>query len=340
MRPGTPVAILGAGSWGTTLAWLLARQGVAVHLWCRDPDRAAEIARSRRNDRYLSTLELPAEITISADLPGLLKDARLVVLAVPSQAARSVLEQAAPHRPTRAPMLLASKGLELTSGRRMSEVAVETLGDEVGDRLAVLSGPNLSAEIVAGLPATTVIASTNEALRRDLQQLFSSERFRVYTNSDVIGVELGEALKNPIAIAAGICDGLGGGDNSKAALVTRGLAEMTRLAVAAGARATTLSGLSGLGDLIATAYGDSSRNHQLGRALGRGQDLAAAQAALGQVAEGVPTTAAAVALAKQLGVDLPLTAVLRQVLFEGKPIADAIPALLRRELRSEGDVSP
>jgi len=334
MSEAPPAAVLGAGSWGTTLAWMLCARG-EVRLWCRDAKRAAAIARTRRNTRYLPDLALPEAIRVSASLDECLAGAGLVVLATPAQAAREVLSQAAPHWAPDASLLIGSKGLELATGLRMTQVAAETLGEGAAGRVAVLSGPNLSREIVAGLPATTVIASESAAVASALQQRFGSSALRVYTNDDVTGVELGGALKNPIAVAAGICDGLRHGDNAKSALVTRGLAEITRLGVAAGARASTFAGLSGLGDLITTAYSDLSRNHRLGRMLGEGRSLTEAQAALGQVAEGVPTAEAACVLAERLGVEVPIIAELRAVLFRGKPLGEAIGALMQRDLRGE-----
>ena len=330
-----PIAVLGAGSWGTTLAWLLAQRCDDVRLWCRDPERAEAIQSSRHNERYLPQLELPAGLAAVSSLEAALDGVELVVSAVPTQATRGILTEARTRIAGDCPLLLANKGLELDTGLRPSQVAAAVWGDGASDRLCVLSGPNLAHEIAAGLPATTVIASENPDLAEALQNLLGSHRFRVYTNDDVVGVELGGALKNPIAIVAGICDGLGVGDNAKAGVVTRGLAEISRLALAAGARPATLSGLSGMGDLIATAYSGLSRNHRLGLALGRGEDLETAQSELGQVAEGVPTTKAACLLAGELGVELPITAELRKVLFEGYPIAEAIPALMRRELRRE-----
>ena len=328
-RPGA-VAVLGGGSWGTALAWLLALNGHPVRLWLRDPAAAAAMAASRCNQRYLPDLSLPPAIHPTADLPGALSDADAVVVAVPTGAVRDTLTAAASDLPRGAPLLLAAKGLERETGLRLSEVAADVLGADVGLRLAVLSGPNLAREIVQRRPAATVIAARVPAVAAELQARFAHPFFRVYTNSDVAGVEYGGALKNPIAIAAGISDALRYGDNTLATLLTRGLAEITRIGTAAGGEAATFSGLAGLGDLLATAHSPLSRNYRVGRALGEGRSLQEAQAALGQVAEGVPTTAAAVLLAERLGVHAPVMRALHGVLFEGETVENTVAALLAR----------
>jgi glycerol-3-phosphate dehydrogenase (NAD(P)+) len=334
----TPIAVLGAGSWGTALAWLLGEKGLAVRLWCRDAEAAQRLTLERENARYLPGLRLPPTVAPTADFPHAVSDAKLVVAAVPVSAVRGVLRQLA-ATPTSSPaLLLAAKGLEAGTGRRLSQVATEELGVATAQRVAVLSGPNLAGEITQRAPAASVVATTNEGLGRELRETLGTAFFRVYSNSDLIGVELGGALKNPIALAAGISDGLGLGANAKASLLTRGLAEMTRLGVAAGANAATFSGLSGLGDLLATANSPLSRNYRLGLALGQGQALAAALAALGQVAEGVPTTEAALRLAAEVGLDaeaLPIFSALRGVLSGGLPVTDAVTGLLARPYRDE-----
>lgn len=327
------VTVLGGGSWGTALAWLLGEKGLSVYLWCRDPAQARGMAESRRNARYLPDLPLPESVHPTADLAAACRECELIVLAVPTQAVRATLTALRELPDVPDPLLIAAKGLERETGLRLSEVAAEVLP---GARVAVLSGPNLSGEVVQGIPTATVIAAGDPEFARALQETFSTPRFRVYTNTDLIGVELGGALKNPIAITAGISDGLGWGNNSKSSILTRGLAEMTRLGVAAGARAETFSGLSGLGDLIATAHSPLSRNYRLGLALGRGDTLEHARESLHQVAEGVPTTDAACRLADRLGVDAPILRELRRVLFEGAPIAAAVESLLTRPYRGEG----
>lgn len=327
-----PVAVLGGGSWGTALAWLLGEKGTPVRLWCRDPEQAAAMADTRRNARYLPELSLPAAVRPTADLSEAVADAALLLLAVPTQAVRSTLRPLAACSSRGIPLCIAAKGLERESGKRLSEVVREELP---GSLVAVLSGPNLSGEVVRRVPTATVIAAEEAGLARSLQELFSTPWFRVYTNTDLSGVEFGGALKNPVAIAAGICDGLGWGNNTKSSLLTRGLAEMTRLGVAAGARAETFSGLSGLGDLIATAHSPLSRNYRLGAALGRGETLEQARESLHQVAEGVPTTDAACRLAERLDVEVPILRALHAVLFRQAPVLEGVQALLTRPYRDE-----
>lgn len=329
------VAVLGGGSWGTTLAWLIGGKGIRVHLWCRDEAQAAQMAADRENRRYLPGLALPDSIAPTSELESAVARAEMVVVAVPVEAVRETLRHSAPCLRDDLPVAIAAKGLERETGLRLSEVAGEELGAGRLTRTAVISGPNLSGEIIRRLPTTTVAASRSEEVSRQIQEVLATPFFRVYTNADVIGVELGGALKNPIALAAGICDGLGFGNNSKASLLTRGLAEMTRLGVAAGARAETFSGLSGLGDLLATANSTLSRNYRVGLGLGRGETLQHARESLHQVAEGIPTTEAACRLAERLGVEVPLMAALRQILYEGKPAAEAVAALMSRPYRDE-----
>lgn len=330
------VAVLGGGSWGTALAWIVGGKGTPVRLWFRDPEQAVQAATTRRNERYLPDLALPHSIEPTSEFEGCLRDASLIVVAVPTSAVRPTLTSLLPHLNGAPPILLAAKGLERDTGRRLTEVAQEVLGASAA-RVAVLSGPNLAGEIVAGMPAATVIAGTDEVTLRDMQHTFSTPFFRVYTNTDVAGVELGGALKNPIAIAAGISDGLGFGNNTKASLLTRGLAEITRLGVAAGASASTFSGLSGVGDLLTTAYSSLSRNYRVGLALGQGDTLSHAQESLHQVAEGVPTTEAACRLAERLGVEAPIMQELRTLLFEGAPVREAVTRLMSRPYRDEAD---
>lgn len=329
------ITVLGGGSWGTALAWVLGGKGLPVTLWCRDPEQAAAIRASGENVRYVPGLSLPATVSATAGFEAALAGTRVVVVAVPTQAVRETLRRAALQLGGASGIAIAAKGLEKGTGKRLSEVAEEELGANAG-KVAVLSGPNLSGEIIRKIPSATVIAARDEDLARQLQETFATPFFRVYTNPDLTGVELGGALKNPVAIAAGISDGLGFGDNTKASLLTRGLAEITRLGVAAGGRMATFSGLSGLGDLIATAHSHLSRNYRLGLALGQGDTLEHARGELHQVAEGVPTTEAACRLAERLGVEVPILQELRAVLYEGKPVADAVNALTARPYRDEG----
>jgi glycerol-3-phosphate dehydrogenase (NAD(P)+) len=306
---------------------------VSVALWCREPARAAEVQASRRNPRYLSDIALPDEVLVTADIMRACAGADAVVVAVPAQATRAVLELARSALRAGLPLILAAKGLERETSLRLSQVAVEVL--PAGHAIAALSGPNLSGELVRAIPSTTVVAATEESLALWAQGLFATPFLRVYTNADLTGVELGGALKNIVALGAGISDGLGYGDNTKAALVTRGLAEMVRLGVACGARAETFAGLSGLGDLVATCSSGMSRNHALGERLARGESLTDALAALGQVAEGVPTTAAALGLARRHGVEMPIAEEIYRVLYEGRPPREAVSALMSRTFRDE-----
>jgi len=335
-RSGAPdlvrggVVVVGTGAWGTLLAILFARAGLTTTLLARTEAEAQELRRAGENRRFLPGVMLPSAVHVTAERCTL-RDAALVVLAVPAQRMRENLRALAPDLPPAAALLSAAKGIELESGLRMSQVIAAELGPRSGPVLA-LSGPNLSGEIARGLPAATVIAAGHGGLTaaRAVQRLLSSERLRVYTSSDLIGVELGGAMKNVIAIACGICDGLGYGHNARAGLLTRGLAEMTRLAVAAGGRARTLAGLAGLGDLVATVASASSRNYALGLALGRGTPLAEAEARLGHIAEGVATTRAALTLARTLGVELPITEQLAAVLAGSCSPAEGARALMVR----------
>lgn len=327
------VAVVGGGSWGTALALVLERQGHDVPLWVYEADLARSMAETRENSIYLPGFPLPLGITPTNDLVAVQAD--LVVVAVPSHALRATLEQLRPHLPSRAEIVLATKGLERQSLLRVSEVALGALGPESEPRLATLSGPTFAREIAAGEPAAVVMAAHDLALAQRLQQRFSSSTLRLYTSTDVVGVETGAALKNVIAIAAGICQGLGLGSNTRAALIARGLAEMTRLAVAMGGHSETLAGLAGLGDLVLTCTGELSRNRAVGIGLGQGRRLGEIMAATPMVAEGVQTTAAAAALARRHAVDMPITEQMRQVLFEDKPPRDALQDLLRRALKAE-----
>jgi glycerol-3-phosphate dehydrogenase (NAD(P)+) len=333
---GKRAAVWGAGSWGTTLALVLARLGYAVRLWVYEPDLAERMRRERENAVFLPGFALPDSLAVTSDLSQAV--APLIVAAPPSHALRAVLERVRPALPPAAELVLATKGLESGTCLRVSEVAEDVLGPGVRPRLATLSGPTFAREIAAGDPAAVVIAARDAALARSLQQRLTSDRLRLYTSADVIGVELGASLKNVIAIASGICQGLGLGSNTRAALIARGLAEMSRLAVAAGGQAETLAGLAGLGDLVLTCTGDLSRNRALGIALGRGQTLEQAQAATPMVAEGVATTAAGVHLAARWGVDMPILHQMHRVLFESLAPRQALAELMQRPPRAEGEL--
>ncbi|HZP84899.1 MAG TPA: NAD(P)H-dependent glycerol-3-phosphate dehydrogenase [Chthonomonadaceae bacterium] len=332
------IAVLGAGSWGTALAALLAKNGHAVRLWARDPALARALREASENVRYLPGIPLPQAVTPTADLAAALTGAEVVVFAVPSGAMRQVAQEAALHLAPDALPVSAAKGLEERSGLRMSQVLAQAIpGTET--RLVALSGPNLAVEVARGIPTASVAASTNPEAARAVQRLFTgqpSPTFRVYTGRDVVGVELGGAIKNVIAIGAGVCDGLGYGDNSKAALMTRGLTEILRLGVAQGAAAATFLGLSGVGDLIATGASRLSRNYRVGYALGQGRALPDILAELGQVAEGVPTTHVVCALAARSQVEMPLCGALYALLFEQRAAPDVIRELMLRPLKEEG----
>jgi glycerol-3-phosphate dehydrogenase (NAD(P)+) len=336
---GKPIAVIGAGSWGTALSLALGCAGSSVRLWARRAELAEAISGSRRNPDYLAEFELPDSVTATADLIEAVGGARLVILAVPSQGVGEISERLASvlTEDTRA-VVSAAKGLDPMSGSRLSVTVSERFGPAYSDRLAVLSGPNLAPEVAAGHATVSVAASTNPECAAEVQTALSTPRFRVYTNSDVMGVELGGVLKNIIAIGAGISDGLGFGDNTKAALITRGLAEMTGLGVALGAKADTFRGLSGMGDLVATCASRQSRNHLVGYELAEGKSLATIVAEMApQVAEGVETTRAAVGLAASAGVEMPIAAAVQAVMFEGMTPEDAVRALMTRAWRDELD---
>ncbi|HZQ39114.1 MAG TPA: NAD(P)H-dependent glycerol-3-phosphate dehydrogenase [Dehalococcoidia bacterium] len=330
------VAVVGTGAWGTALATLFVQAGAETVLLCRDATEAAELGICRENRRFLPGVPLPASLCFAGEPAEALLGAGLVVLAVPAQRLRENLRWIGAALDPRADLLCASKGIELSSGLRMSEVVRDALGERTGACLT-LSGPNLSGEIVRGLPAASVVAGppAQAAAARAVQQRISSERFRLYTSTDQVGVEIGGAMKNVVAIACGICDGLGYGHNARAGLTTRGLAEMTRLARACGGRTRTLAGLAGLGDLVATVASSSSRNYALGLALGRGESLAAITAGSVHVAEGVQTAQAALTLAARLGVELPVTQQLAAVLSGHCTPVDGARALMRRALVAE-----
>jgi len=326
------VAVLGGGSWGTALAAHLVRAGHTTRLWMRDAERARAVAAQRENPRYLPGVRLPEGLLATTALSEAVGSAETVFVVIPSEFCRAVYRELNPLLPASAAVVSATKGLELPALRRMSEVAAEELP---GRPLAVLSGPSFALEVAQGQPTAVVVASEQQAVAESLQRALSTRTFRAYSSGDVIGVELAGALKNVIAIAAGIVDGLGYGHNTVAALITRGLAEEMRLAVALGGRADTLSGLAGLGDLVLTCTGDLSRNRRVGQALGRGQTLSQALQETAMVAEGVRTTLAACALAERARVEMPIARQMRAVLYEGKSPRDAVQELMLRTLKRE-----
>ncbi|MDE2785933.1 MAG: NAD(P)-dependent glycerol-3-phosphate dehydrogenase [Chloroflexota bacterium] len=337
MPPNSPLptAVLGATTWGTTLAVLAARGGAPVRLLCRTDEEAEALRHARQHARRLPGVPFPDTLSVEHDPAVALGDAGLVIIAVPSDRFRQNIRRIAGHVPEDAVVLSVTKGLELPAGLRMSEVLEQELPAHSPSRFAVLSGPNLAGEVIAGKPALTVVASQDEASRRLAQDTLMSPTFRVYTSDDVVGVELGGSLKNIIALAAGIADGLDAGANAKAALVTRGLNEIGRLGIAAGAELLTFAGLAGLGDVMATCNSPLSRNRRVGEELARGRQLPDILIRMGAVAEGVNTTVAALEIAERLEVDMPITRLMSQVLFEGLPAADCIPVLMERPPRSE-----
>jgi glycerol-3-phosphate dehydrogenase (NAD(P)+) len=322
--------VVGTTSWGTTLAVLLARNGISVRMLARHDAEAVSINADRENKRFAPGVTLPESVTATSSSTEALAGAELVVVAVPSRTIRQNVRSIANDLTQAATVVSATKGLEVSSGKRMSQVILEELGADWSGHICALSGPNLASEVLAGLPSTTVVAGSDAEAMTQVQTAFTSQSFRVYTNRDLVGVELGGALKNIIAIGAGICDGLDLGDNAKAAFVTRGLAEVARLGVAAGADPMTLAGLAGMGDMVATCYSDLSRNHYVGAELAAGRKLDEIRASMYNVAEGVDTTAAAVRLAERLDVDMPISRAIHSVLFDGVSLESAISALLDR----------
>jgi len=329
----TRAAVIGAGSWGTTLANLLCDRGETVALWAYEPEVAEEINRRHRNDLFLPDAPLLPALRATTDIGDALAGAELVVSAAPSHAVRRVMAGAAPRLGAGVVVVSASKGLEPDTHKRMTEVLAEVL--PAGTAIAALSGPTFSREVYERQPTAAVSASASADTAQRAQAAISAPYFRLYTNDDVVGVELAGALKNVVAIAAGILDGLGMGNNTRAALITRGLAEIARLGAALGARPATFAGLAGMGDLLMTATGPLSRNRSLGIEIGKGRTLEEVQARRLSVAEGVGTARAAVALAAQVKVELPIAQEVARVLFEQKPARQAIGDLMERSLKSE-----
>jgi glycerol-3-phosphate dehydrogenase (NAD(P)+) len=330
------IAVVGTGSWGTTLAILSARQGLTTHLLARTEQEAAALREAGENSRFLPGQLFPPHLHVTSDAQQALDHCDVLLMVVPSQTMRANIRTLKPFLNNNLIIVSASKGLELGTLLRMTEVLREELGDDCRDRLAAISGPNLAREIVAGKPATTVIGSTNPDVATRAQSLLTGGRFRVYTNPDLVGVEYGGALKNIIAVAAGMADGMDAGDSAKAALITRGLVEIGRLGVAAGASIFTFAGLAGLGDLIATCASPLSRNRTFGQELARGKTPQQVTEMMhGQVAEGVTTTAAARELAARYNVEMPITEQLYGVLFEQKSPLEGLAALLTREPTDE-----
>lgn len=335
------VTVLGAGSWGTALALHAARRGHTVRLWTRSEEHLAAMRTDGCNRRYLAEFPFPENLSATADLEEALVGAELVILAIPSHALRGSLEQVRAvfeRVGGDAPMyLVAAKGVEVDSLATMADVIRETLPAEHARRMAALGGPSFAAEVARGLPTAVVIASDDAAVADRVQHMLAGDGLRAYITEDVVGVELGGAFKNVIALAAGVSDGAGLGQNSRAALITRGLAEIGRLCLALGAHPATLSGLAGLGDLVLTCTGGLSRNRRVGLALGQGQSLQEILREMGMVAEGVNNTLSAHRLARREGVDMPITAMMHAILYEGISVRTAVAGLMQRDLKPERD---
>ena len=329
------IAIVGATTWGTTLGIILARRRIPVTLLARTAAEASRLDSDRENRRFLPDLPFPPDLSVSADPADAIPPAGLVILAVPSDHFRRNLQHIAAHIAPDAVLLSAAKGLELPGGQRMSQILTEELPPSRHRNICVLSGPNLAREIAAEKPAATVVAGPDTAATAYVQELLLSPSFRVYTSADVVGVELGGTLKNIIALGAGIADGLELGANSKSTFISRGLAEMTRLGVAAGASPATFAGLAGLGDLVATCYSPLSRNRYVGEQLGRGRDWLEIRDSMQNVVEGVNATGAALQLAAALDVEMPIAQATYRVLFEKLPPREAVAQLMARPANTE-----
>lgn len=325
------VCVIGAGSWGTSVAALVSANAPTV-LWARRGEVAEHINNERRNPAYLSDLELPAQLDATDDLADAVRRADVVVMAVPSHGYRDVMAQAARHLRPWVPVVTLTKGLERSSLKRMSEVTVE---EAPGHPVAVMTGPNLAREVLAGQPAASVVAIDEATIAEVLQRLFAGPSMRIYTNPDVVGCEVGGVVKNVIAIASGMAEGMGFGDNTRATLITRGLAEMTRLGVAMGGHPATFAGLAGMGDLIATCSSKQSRNNSVGLALGRGESIESIIASMTMVAEGVKSSPSVLDLARRHGVDMPITEQVVAVCHQGRSASEALARLMQRGSKSE-----
>ena len=332
MSTPSSVAVLGAGSWGTALAAVLARNGVPTTLWGRDPDAIARMAATRRNARYLPDLELPSTLALSADLAATVRAANVVLIVTPSHAFAGLLDDIAPHFPQGAGLAWATKGFDPPSGRFLHEIAAQRLPDAP---TAIVTGPSFAREVAQGLPTAVTVHSATADFAQAVANLLHAPHFRAYTGADMIGAELGGAMKNVLAVATGVADGMNLGLNARAGLITRGLNEMLRLGAALGARAETLMGLAGLGDLVLTCTGDLSRNRRLGLALGRGIGLKQAVAEIGQVVESVETADTIVRLAQAHKLDLPIASGVQRVLREEITPAEGLRELLAREQKPE-----
>ncbi len=326
------IAVLGDGGWGTTLAIHLVKRHYRVKLWGPFPEYLQEIRKTRQNTKFLPGIEIPPELELTEKLDSALQDAQLIVLAIPSQYLRGILRQLKRFDLSRKMILSAVKGIDSVNLLRISELIDQELGRV---KLAVLSGPTIAREVALGISTSAVIAAKDRGLARQLQSVFHSETFRIYTNSDVVGVELGGSLKNIIAIACGVCDGLGFGTNTKAAILTRGLNEMARLGAAFGAKPQTFAGLSGLGDLVTTCFSPQSRNRFVGEELGKGKTIAQITSKMHTVAEGVPTVKAVYRLGRRHQVPMPITTEIFKIIYKGKNPKTAVGDLMRRKVKAE-----
>lgn len=329
------VGVIGAGGWGTALSVLLAGKGYAVDLWAREEDVAREISTCRTNETFLEGVKIPPGVFATTDLERVVRRNSFLLMPVPSQHMRQVARAARPFLTREHIIIHAGKGIEERSLLRLSQVLMEELPSELHEKIGVLSGPSHAEEVARGVPTAIVAASTDERVAKMGQEVLMCPTFRVYTSHDVIGVELGGALKNVIAVATGIADGLGFGDNTRAALMTRGLAEIARLGVAMGANPFTFAGLSGMGDLIVTCMSMHSRNRRAGIEIGRGRSVDDVLGSTRMVVEGIPTTRAAVALSRRFGVDMPVASKLHEILFSGLDPSQAVADLMTRGPVSE-----
>lgn len=332
----TKIAVIGAGSWGTTLANLLAKKGYPVTLWCYEEDLADRIPKTRVNNLYLPDVLLSENLQATNNLKRAVSNKQVLLFVTPSQATRQVLSQALPDLSPQTLIVSASKGIENDSLMLLSQVFEELLPREMHKNLGFLSGPSFANEVSVDMPTAVVAAARDGEVAKEIQTIFSTETFRVYNHRDIIGVELGGAMKNVIALAAGVADGLGFGHNTRAALITRGLAEMTRLGIKLGGAAETFAGLAGMGDLVLTCTGDLSRNRSVGIELGQGRKLDEILSGMQMVAEGVKTTLSAYQLAAKLGVDVPIIEQMYLILYQDKDPRKAVTDLMLRDLKSEG----
>lgn len=328
-------AVIGAGSWGTALALQLARNGHAVSLWDHDAERAMQMDASRENSRYLPGIRFPENIRVRGDAAEVLGTAELVTVVVPSQKVRPVMQQLSPFIHDHALVVCASKGIEVNTLQTMDQVLHEVLPERLHPRICALSGPSFAKEVAMGLPTAVVMASHSIAHAEQAAIAFHGGFFRVYHSDDLVGVELGGAIKNVLAIACGACDGAGLGTNARAALITRGLNEITRMAVARGANPLTMMGLAGMGDLVLTCTGDLSRNRRVGLGLGQGRKLQEILTELGQVAEGVVTAHSTWQLSQKMGLDMPIAEQIYRILYEDKPLQDGLRDLFGRVRKAE-----